>query len=113
MAYVIPEGDNEKEGNETQQGSVYFDVRAFESKTNGRTKYGKLAPDVASTDFFTWEESSQSNGEREGEQKSSDKNQEDDEGQLIQKKHDPRDFCLWKYRNTERDVWPVAVHSAD
>ena len=103
MAYVIPEGVDkgkvsDTERNETQQGSVYFDVRAFESITNGRTKYGKLAPDVASTDFFTWEESSQSNEEGEGVQKSNVNNQEDDEGQLIQKKHDPRDFCLWKYR---------------
>jgi len=104
MAYVIPEDNVEgevsnNEQNEIQQGSVYFDVREFESITNGRTKYGKLAPDVASTDFFTWEESSQSNEEGEGVQRSSVNNQEDDEGQLIRKKHDPRDFCLWKYRS--------------
>ena len=112
MAYVILEEEdgegvnNEKEENKTQQGSVYFDVRAFESITNGRTKYGKLAPDVASTDFFTWEESS--NEEEEGVKESSANNQEDDEGQLIQKKHDPRDFCLWKYRSRSSSS-PTAI----
>jgi len=113
MAYVIPEdegedSDGDTERNETQQGSVYFDVRAFESITNGRTKYGKLAPDVASTDFFTWEESSQPNEEGEGVQKCSVNNQEDDEGQLIRKKHDPRDFCLWKYRSRSSSS-PTAI----
>mmetsp|Transcript_8917 Transcript_8917/g.21645 ORF Transcript_8917/g.21645 Transcript_8917/m.21645 type:complete len:721 (+) Transcript_8917:62-2224(+) len=94
MAYVIPEGEciggNVEDGakvqqqsQQTMQGSVYFDVRAFESITNGKTKYGKLAPDVASTDFFSWE---------------SDENEGDDEGEPIRKKRDPRDFCLWKYR---------------
>jgi len=114
MAYVIPEeddgegkvGDNER--NETQQGSVYFDVRAFESITNGRTKYGKLAPDVASTDFFTWEESSQPNEEGEVAQECSVNDQEDDESQLIRKKRDPRDFCLWKYRSRSSSS-PTAI----
>jgi len=99
MAYVIPEqhctddivtkkdeDTTSKSEQHLQQkyGSVYFDVRAFESITNGRTKYGKLAPDVATTDFFSWE--------------SNINNHEDDEGELIRKKRDPRDFCLWKYR---------------
>lgn len=95
MAYVIPErtctngAERHKNVgtismNEQQvQGSVYFDVRAFEAITNGQTKYGKLAPDVASTDFFSWE---------------SNNNSDIDEGEPTQKKRDPRDFCLWKYR---------------
>jgi cysteinyl-tRNA synthetase len=104
MAYVIPEedgGDGEKDcigddGSAPQQrGSVYFDVRAFEYVTKGRTKYGKLAPDVASSDFFSWDESYNNNG-------SSNNNSNNDEGESpnqVQKKRDPRDFCLWKYRS--------------
>lgn len=90
MAYVIPEEGLGEEITQQQphQGSIYFDVRAFESKTNGITKYGKLAPDVASTDFFSWEE--QSNDAEEN---------SNDEGESIRKKkRDSRDFCLWKYR---------------
>jgi len=102
MAYVIPEQkhmDGNDDGNEDgtitnqqqqsrqPQGSVYFDVRAFESITNGRTKYGKLAPDVASTDFFSWESNS-----------NNDDDDDNNEGEPIRTKRDPRDFCLWKYR---------------
>ena len=76
LAYVITEEE------ETKNGSVYFDVRAFEEKSNGLTKYGKLAPDVASSDFFTWDDSN---------------NNEGDQSQVA-KKRDPRDFALWKYR---------------
>lgn len=79
MAYVLPENDLQNEG------SVYFDVRAFEERSNGLTKYGKLAPDVASTDFFSWE--NPDNNDNDGEHAC----------QPI-KKRDPRDFALWKYR---------------
>ncbi|KAL7493408.1 hypothetical protein ACHAWT_002436 [Skeletonema menzelii] len=83
MAYVIPEENEDVDGDsERLRGSVYFDVRAFEDVTKGRTKYGKLAPDSASSDFFSWEET-----KNEGESLSQ-----------IRQKRDPRDFCLWKYR---------------
>lgn len=77
-------GDVRSGGGKQQCGSVYFDVRAFESITNGRTKYGKLAPDVASSDFFSWENDANA--------------QEAADNSGLRKKRDPRDFCLWKYR---------------
>ena len=60
MAYVVHE-DEDDEGKEKEEnvegsfqqqqqqlqqprGSVYFDVRAFEARAGGRTRYGKLAP---------------------------------------------------------------------
>ena len=98
MAYVIPEGEgdqHDKDVNGSVEGSVYFDVRAFESKTNGLTRYGKLAPDVASSDFFSWENNNEQN--QEGNVGNSE-NSIDDEGEPIRRKRDPRDFCLWKYR---------------
>ena len=55
---IIDDDVDSQQQQQQQQSFVYFDVRAFESITNGRTKYGKLAPDVASTDFFSWEDSS-------------------------------------------------------
>ena len=101
MAYVLPEphmdggggGGGGEEGGAAEdtislpgpqpQGSVYFDVRAFEAVTAGRTRYGKLAPDAASTDFFAWEDLDPAA-----------------EGGTspARRKRDPRDFCLWKYR---------------
>ncbi|KAL7466496.1 hypothetical protein ACHAXS_006794 [Conticribra weissflogii] len=112
MAYMIPENEMRQSptvhGNETGkvEGSVYFDVRAFESMTNGRTRYGKLAPDVVvSSDFFSW------NDHRNGgihhvdpSGDGSDGNDDEDLGerdnsiQVLRRKRDPRDFCLWKYR---------------
>ena len=89
MAYVIPEED----GEQGELGSVYFDVRAFEYKTKGRTKYGKLAPDVASSDFFSWDESSNNSDGN-----SSINNDEGESPSRLKQKRDPRDFCLWKYR---------------
>jgi len=88
MAYVMPEDDAMTNPPTSQpvQGSVYFDVRAFEFITNGRTKYGKLAPDAASSDFFSWDNDDNNN------------NDDNDEGEPIRTKRDPRDFCLWKYR---------------
>ena len=81
MAYVMPEDSSDN------IGSVYFDVRAFEKKSNGRTKYGKLAPDVASTDFFSWDNDFDYTANEGGQAQ-----------QLLRKKRDPRDFALWKYR---------------
>ena len=106
MAYVIPEGEGQE--GEEEEGSVYFDVRAFEHVTNGRTKYGKLAPDiVASTtdDFFSWDDHESKNAKSGEEESNNDasvvaENEDDnDEGEMIRrKKRDPRDFGLWKYR---------------
>ena len=90
MAYVIAEAEG------TKDGSVYFDVRAFEEKSNGLTKYGKLAPDVASSDFFSWDDSNNNEGEQ----------------SKVDKKRDPRDFALWKYRprqSTSELIEPESV----
>jgi cysteinyl-tRNA synthetase len=62
-----------------QDQSVYFDVRAFEDRTQARTRYGKLAPPQNSSDFFSSvrEEST---------------------------KRDTRDFVLWKPRKEGESV---------
>ncbi|EJK77087.1 hypothetical protein THAOC_01107 [Thalassiosira oceanica] len=90
MAYVLSE-PGEKEDGKTEAdegvGSVYFDVRAFERKTGGLTRYGKLAPPAASSDLFSWDKVN-----TEGEETS---------GQPT--KRDPRDFCLWKHRRRRVD----------
>ena len=107
MAYLVHEDDEEEiiEGdsrNSPCYGSVYFDVRAFESKAKGRTRYGKLAPDTTLTDytsasngtFFSWEKSADVAG---GVIVSG--NEDEDDKPMVQRmKRDPRDFCLWKYR---------------
>jgi len=120
MAYVIPEdGDDNVDDDpslQSQQGSVYFDVRAFESITHGRTKYGKLAPNVASTDFFSWEESSSDDNNNEEEDDGNNGN--DGQQKSIRKKRNPRDFCLWKYRSrsqsstTPTTIEPLSVSYA-
>ncbi|KAL3808681.1 hypothetical protein ACHAXA_009234 [Cyclostephanos tholiformis] len=110
-------------------GSVYFDVRAFEARAGGRTRYGKLAPVIISStsslsstsptslasggDFFSWDK-------RRGEDKH---DNGDDDGEVVvemdvkgeevgdttmmvrtrKEKIDPRDFCLWKYRPRTRN----------
>mmetsp|Transcript_26036 Transcript_26036/g.44241 ORF Transcript_26036/g.44241 Transcript_26036/m.44241 type:complete len:734 (-) Transcript_26036:114-2315(-) len=95
MAYVIPEdGDDDSA---QKRGSVYFDVRAFEHVTEGRTKYGKLAPDVASSDFFSWDDESNDNNASTSDDDSNNNNEGESPSQLRQKR-DSRDFCLWKYR---------------
>ena len=116
MAYVIPGREKQDDGDDQQQkrqqqGSVYFDVRAFESLTNGRTKYGKLAPDVASSDFFSWDDSNSNNNNNVG-NVDNDGNTHghggsDNEGEgisQIRRKRDPRDFCLWKYRSRSHNT---------
>ena len=69
MAYVTEEG-------------VYFDVRAYESKMGQVTKYGKLAPPSAATDFFSNHEPSPNDSKR-----------------------DSRDFALWKIRKEGEDTY--------
>jgi cysteinyl-tRNA synthetase len=130
IAYVIPDvvddddifnsdeqnGDSGERRHPQHWGSVYFDVRAFETRAGGRTRYGKLAPDIVSSSslvssssslpqsssFFSWNK----NGN------------EDDIEQIIEipgnggdtvmlvrtrkGKRDSRDFCLWKYRPRTR-----------
>jgi cysteinyl-tRNA synthetase len=71
MAYITEEG-------------VYFDVREFDSRMGHCTKYGKLAPPSAATDFFNSHETSPDDCKR-----------------------DSRDFSLWKIRKEGEDVyWP-------
>eukprot|EP00978_Attheya_sp_CCMP212_P010637 scaffold25907_cov60-Attheya_sp.AAC.3 len=62
-----------------QDQSVYFDVRAFEDRTQARTRYGKLAPPQNSSDFFS------SVGEE-------------------STKRDARDFVLWKPRKEGESI---------
>lgn len=109
MAYVVREDDEEEiegESRNSPHGSVYFDVRAFESKAKGRTRYGKLAPDATSTaypstsngTFFSWEKSADVAG---GVIVSG--NEDEDDAPMVQRmKRDPRDFCLWKRRRTRK-----------
>jgi len=72
MAYVTEEG-------------VYFDVREYDSRMGHVTKYGKLAPPSAATDFFSSHDPSPNDTV----------------------KRDERDFALWKLRKEGEDVyWP-------
>ncbi|KAL7553224.1 hypothetical protein ACHAWF_016492 [Thalassiosira exigua] len=93
MAYVIPE-EEEDGGGDDEENDVYFDVRAFEAKTKGRTRYGKLAPDAASTDFFSRDNPA---GEGDGPNDDGDGGRGASAGE-ARRKRDPRDFCLWKHR---------------
>ena len=70
MAYVTPEG-------------VYFDVREYDSRMGQVTKYGKLAPPSAATDFFS----------------------RHDPSPKDTVKRDERDFALWKLRKEGEDVY--------
>jgi cysteinyl-tRNA synthetase len=65
---------------EAGDGDVYFDVRAFESKMQPSSQYGKLAPASAQSSS---EEGSHSAGN-------------DDSESQLSRKRDPRDFALWK-----------------
>ena len=90
MAYVLPELGEKEDGKteaDEEVGSVYFDVRAFERITGGLTRYGKLAPPVASSDLFSWDKV----------------NTEGEETAGQPAKRDPRDFCLWKHRRRRID----------
>lgn len=73
----------------TSDGSVYFNVRAFEEFSGNMNRYGKLAHRNKEETFFEWNESN---------------NQNDT---LSNEKKDPRDFVLWKSRNnnTEELSW--------
>jgi len=89
LAYVLPDGDNNRSGEDTVD-SVYFDVGAFESSRGGLNKYGKLAPSsVASAegDFFSWG------------------NDNTDDDTLRRRKRDSRDFVLWKGRKDGEDLY--------
>lgn len=70
MAYVSDDG-------------VYFDVCAYEAKLGQFTKYGKLAPDSAASDFFSNNESAPT----------------------TPKKKDQRDFVLWKNKKEGEDLF--------
>lgn len=58
--------------------SLYFNIRAYEERLGTLTKYGKLAPPSAATDFFSFDDTESSNNRG------------------SEKKKDPRDFVLWK-----------------
>jgi cysteinyl-tRNA synthetase len=95
MAYVISEEDSQR-----RHGSVYFDVRAFEEKSGGLTRYGKLAPDsAASSAFFSWDTNDDNINNINVSDDTDDDDNDDDEPLQIRKKRDPRDFSLWKYRS--------------
>ena len=122
MAYVVHEEEGEgiiEDGgsgdssssrirSSSLHGSVYFDVRAFESKAKGRTRYGKLAPSTTdaisnsnngSTTFFSWEKRDDEVGGGKIVDGGNGGGDNDDDAPVVQRmKRDPRDFCLWKYR---------------
>jgi cysteinyl-tRNA synthetase len=98
MAYIVPEDDDDvdDDGNGSAACAVYFDVRAFEEKMHHRTRYGKLAPLSASTDFFNRVEPNSSGSSSETESLvPSDINEQT---RQINAKRDDRDFALWKPR---------------
>jgi cysteinyl-tRNA synthetase len=75
---------------------VYFHVRAFDESLGAVTKYGKLAPPAASQDFFSTTTTSANTDNTKGEPITK-----------SPKKHDPRDFVLWKLRKAGEDLyWP-------
>ncbi len=109
MAYVLPDKDDE-DGYELERndqhdysgikhGSVYFDVRAFETANGLTNKYGKLSSSIHSSEngitalqeheenFFQWQ-----NGESSKPQK-----------KAKTKKRDQRDFALWKSRRNNQE----------
>jgi cysteinyl-tRNA synthetase len=61
------------------EDGVYFDLRAYEEKLGTVSKYGKLAPPAAGSDFFLLDSS-----------------EKQDKGATSKK--DTRDFVLWKKR---------------
>ena len=66
----------------TEKG-IYFNVREYDSRMGHVTKYGKLAPPSAATDFFT----------------------RHDPSPTDTVKRDERDFALWKIRKEGEDVY--------
>jgi cysteinyl-tRNA synthetase len=70
MAYITDEG-------------VYFNVREYDSRMGHVTKYGKLAPPSAATDFFSRHDPSPNDTV----------------------KRDGRDFALWKIRKEGEEVY--------
>jgi len=82
LAYVLTDA-----ASESSSGDVYFDVTAFERSRGGLNKYGKLAPPSAADPLFF---------ERE---------QNDRAKTELMQKRDPRDFCLWKQRKPEEDMY--------
>ena len=86
LAYTSDDGNDGDVGGDSST-SIYFDVRAYEDRLNGITRYGKLAPPAASRNMFS---SPPSLGDRDADH--------DDDDQQQSVKRDPRDFCLWKQR---------------
>ncbi len=94
MAYVMNEDDDDicQENDREGYGSVYFDVRAFESTKGSINKYGKLSSNQPASDdnFFRLGHDNDANEE----------GGEDESLQRKRKKRDPRDFVLWKSRTS-------------
>ena len=138
MAYVIPDAvddedvvdkDEQNGGSDERRhpqhwGSVYFDVHAFETRTGGRTRYGKLAPDIVSSSsstsssslsssFFSWDKNG---NEDEKEQIIENPREGGDMVMLVRTrkgKRDSRDFCLWKYRCRTRTTRRKTISEDD
>jgi cysteinyl-tRNA synthetase len=93
MAYVLSDEDTESENDGVrvkQEGSVYFDVTAFERASKKINRYGKLAPPAAaSTESFFYESNNSGADQQELKRK--------------QRKRDPRDFVLWKQHKPQSD----------
>jgi cysteinyl-tRNA synthetase len=69
----------------TNDGSVYFDVRAFEENSGYTNRYGKLVHRNKEETFFEWNENNNQNEK------------------ISSEKKDPRDFVLWKSRNNNEE----------
>jgi cysteinyl-tRNA synthetase len=87
MAYIIPDSDSD----DSNLGSVYFDVKAFEAASGSINKYGKLSSSSFGDDetFFQWDHNAKN------------------KSMSTQKKKDSRDFALWKSRikNDDEISW--------
>jgi len=83
FAYLLPEDNNQ-----STEGSVYFDVTAFERSNLKVNRYGKLAPSEAATAASSFYESSP-------------------RGHAVKpQKRDHRDFVLWKlHKQQDGDLW--------
>lgn len=99
MAYILPDHDCEEEyevGEKDQgsysrikYGSVYFDVRAFETSNGLTNKYGKLSSSSSSENGEDEEENVESSNLRK---------------ETKIKKRDRRDFALWKSRKGDDEL---------
>jgi cysteinyl-tRNA synthetase len=86
---------------------LYFSVRAYEEKMQKITKYGKLAPPNAATDFFSLERpaaESVSNNETADATSSNENDDYPPSTNAVSEKRDPRDFVLWKFQKPDETL---------